>query len=118
MKIYEPEQEPVDVSIAYKEAIKMSRLVRESVPSEEIKAESEGERRQMIISYLGEILGHDNFEQYKKFASQTKIQHYEALIEGYLAWSEKQAAGGASSNPVWGMLASLKKNFMGLFGGK
>ena len=94
----------------------MSRVMKEAEPFEEIKAECEGERRQMIISYLSEILGHQHFEKYKKFASLTKIQHYQELVEGYLSWTEQQSI--ANSQTVWGFIENLKKNFFGLFNGR
>ena len=81
--------------------------------SEEIKYESEGERRQIIISYLGSKLGDEYFEDYKRFAGFTRVQHYENLVEDYFRWSEAQKED--QPNRVWAWINNFKKNFIELF---
>ena len=54
--------------MAFREALSASKMARQSAPPEKIVAESEIERRQLIISYLSNILGDQYFDQYRAFA--------------------------------------------------
>jgi len=42
-----------------------------------MKYESKEEKEQMVISYLGNILGEESFEKYKEFAKNCTSETYE-----------------------------------------
>lgn len=50
--------------------------------------ESFVEREQIIMSYLGSLLGEDEFNKYKEFSKICKSETYEDVLEEYLGWLE------------------------------
>lgn len=55
---------------------------------EKMDYESFVEREQIIMSYLGSLLGEDEFNKYKEFSKICKSETYEDVLEEYLGWLE------------------------------
>ncbi len=60
---------------------------------EKMVYESFIEREQIIISYLGSLMGEEEFSKHKEFSKECKADTYEDLIEEYLHWQEGRKAG-------------------------
>jgi len=48
--------------------------------------ETQEEKETLIISYLENIFGQENFEDYQLFARYTEEKTNEKICEGYLNW--------------------------------
>lgn len=75
---------------------------------EKLVYESFIEREQIIISYLGSLLGEEDFGKHKEFSKECKADTYEDLIEEYLQWQEGRKAG------VDRVLDWIKKQFQAI----
>lgn len=58
-----------------------------------IKCDSKVVRVQIILSYLGDLLGEEDFDRYKEFAKGCKSETYEDVLEEYLVWVEGKRGG-------------------------
>jgi hypothetical protein len=54
-----------------------------------MKYETIEERSQLIVSYLENLLGEENNENYIKFSKYSKSDTFDCLFEEYVAWLER-----------------------------